>query len=158
MDHVIGETLSRSASQAATRLTCMFSVAREHDCEWERLSVMEPLPTESGLDPRVLSGPAALMAGEESWTIFRRFDEFNLLNLLILQDEIQNLTSEFKKLCSQATDNAEGDHRAWYMLSHPLAGQNPPIALDQAHENLEAKRREVWKDLKSKLREYSKSE
>ncbi|KAG7290325.1 hypothetical protein NEMBOFW57_000325 [Staphylotrichum longicolle] len=83
------------------------------------------------------------MAGEENWTIFRRFDEFNLLNLLILQGEIQNLTSVFKKLCSQATDNAEGDPRAWYMLLQPLAGRNPPVALDQAHEKLEARRREA---------------
>ena len=59
---------------------------------------MESLHTDAGLDPRVLSGAAALMAGRGEWAIFRRFDEFNLLNLLILQDEIQKLTSQLKKL------------------------------------------------------------
>jgi hypothetical protein len=118
---------------------------------------MESLQADSRLDPRVLSGAASLMAGRGEWTIFRRFDEFNLLNLLILQDEIQRLTSQLKKLCAQTTDTvgAGGNPNAWYMLSHPLTGRNPPATLDQAQERLDARRRELWKELKGKLREYS---
>ncbi|KAK3295251.1 uncharacterized protein B0H64DRAFT_143298 [Chaetomium fimeti] len=108
-----------------------------------------------GRDPRVLSAPAALMAGEEDWAIFRRFDEFNLLNLLILQDEVQKLTTQLKQLYPQTTDHADGDAKAWYMLAHPLARNNAPTTQTQAQESVEAKRREVWKDLKEKLKEYN---
>lgn len=108
-----------------------------------------------GLDPRVLSAPAALMAEEEGWAIFRRFDEFNLLNLLILQDEVQKLTDQLKQLYPQTTDHGDRNPNAWYMLAHPLARNNAPSPQTQAQDILETKRREVWKDLKEKLGEYS---
>ena len=110
---------------------------------------------DSGLDPRVLSAPAALMAEEGDWAIFRRFDEFNLLNLLILQDEVQKLTSQLKQLYPQTAEEGNKAPNAWYMLAHPLARNNAPTLQTQAQEDLEAKRKEVWKNLKEKLKEYS---
>jgi hypothetical protein len=110
---------------------------------------------DDGLDPKVLSAPAALMTAEEDWAIFRRFDEFNLLNLLILQNEVQKLTSQLKQLYPQATEDGNKTPNVWYMLAHPLAINSAPTPQTQAQEDLEAKRNEVWKNLKKKLKEYS---
>ncbi|KAH6635825.1 hypothetical protein F5144DRAFT_158796 [Chaetomium tenue] len=110
---------------------------------------------DGGPDPRVLSAPATLMAEEEDWAIFRRFNEFNLLNLLVLQDEVQKLTDQFKQLYPQTTAPGDGSPNAWYMPAHPLASNNAPLPQNQPQDILETKRRKVWKDLKEKLGEYN---
>lgn len=68
-------------------------------------------------DPEHLSAVAGLMAKEEDWAIFRRFDELNLLNLLMLQEGIQELTNQLAELrpstpCDDAADS-------WYTLAQP---------------------------------------
>ncbi|KAF4331974.1 hypothetical protein FBEOM_14241 [Fusarium beomiforme] len=82
-----------------------------------------PAPTarEPGPDPKTLSMAAGLMAAEEDWAVFRRFDEFNLINLLMLQDEIQKLGKEFKDSCWERSDNASAADSIWYTPPNPLA-------------------------------------
>jgi hypothetical protein len=105
-------------------------------------------------DPQLLAMPAALMAAEEDLTIFRRFDEINILNLLILQHETKELVKAFKQLCPETTDQHPAD-LVWYLPLNPLAGRNPSSTRDGIDPELEQKRREVWQELKGKLKEYS---
>jgi hypothetical protein len=119
-----------------------------------------PPPRTVELDPWVLSAMATTMADEEEWAIFRRFDEFNLLNLLILQDNVQRLSKEFSTLCPEIT--AELDpNPAWYAMSSPLEGRNAHASQKEEdhkrEEKKEEKRRKVWGQLREKLMEYSKA-
>ena len=50
----------------------------------------------------------------EDWMVFRRFDEYNLLNLLLLQGELQKLTEQLKDLCSKAGAEPSAVETAWY--------------------------------------------
>ncbi|KAF4462493.1 hypothetical protein FALBO_10697 [Fusarium albosuccineum] len=92
-----------------------------------------PTGRDPGPDPKSMSVAAALMAVEEGWTVFRRFDEFNLLNLLILQDEIQKLSKTPSNL---------------------FASHNVVTAQAEVEERMEGERRQLWGRLKEKLKEY----
>ncbi|KAF4456276.1 putative beta-glucosidase [Fusarium austroafricanum] len=122
------------------------------------LDPQEPLaPTarEPGPDPKTLSMAAGLMAAEEDWTVFRRFDEFNLINLLMLQDEIQKLGKEFKDSCWERSDNTSAADSLWYTPPNPLASGNA-FAMDGEGGNSRAeRRRQLWGRLKNKLKEYN---
>lgn len=115
----------------------------------------DPAAQDPEPDPKTLSLAAALMAVEEDWTVFRRFDEFNLLNLLMLQDEIQKLTKEFKESCPERSDNGAAADSAWYTPSYPLASRNRIAAQVEAEEGTEERRRQLWTQLREKLKEYS---
>jgi hypothetical protein len=114
-----------------------------------------PRTAEHELDPWVLSAMAATMADEEEGAIFRRFDDFNLLNLLILQDNVQRLSKEFSTLCPEMTADPD-PNPAWYAMSLPLEGRNAH-ASQKEEDQREEKRRKVWAQLREKLREYSKA-
>jgi len=107
-------------------------------------------------DPAALSSVAALMSTEEDWTIFRRFDEFHILNLLTLQDEIQSLGEEVQKLHPQMVQDVIPDPDAWYTSAHPLANRKQSTMQNEADKRLEARRKYAWGKLKAKLKEYSK--
>lgn len=105
-----------------------------------------------GLDPKVLRSLALVMTSDENLAIFRRFEEINLLNLLLLQDEIQKLSQELKTKCLDKRGNSEatpGGYLATYSLGINLetqAGEN---------DGAEKKRRELLQSLQRKLKEYS---
>lgn len=81
-----------------------------------------------------LTWAAADMASDPDWSIFRRFDELNLLSLLILQEEIQKLTNDLNTSSNWASsDLAEGE------------------------EEYKTDGKSVWKDLRKKLVDYSTS-
>ena len=115
----------------------------------------QPLPRLDEPDPWVLSGPAAMMADEEECAIFRRFDEFNLLNLLILQDRVQRLSKEFKALFPEKTVDLSLQP-PWYAMSSPLRGRNATAGQTEADREMEEKRKEIWNQLRVELRNYSK--
>lgn len=116
----------------------------------------QPLSRLDGPDPWVLSGPAAMMADKEERAIFRRFDEFNLLNLLILQDRVQRLSKEFKALFPERTVDPDL-HPPWYAMSSPLGGGNANAGQTEANREREEKRKAIWNQLRAELRDYSKS-
>lgn len=106
-------------------------------------------------DPAPLSIVTALMAKEEDWAIFRRFDELNLLNLLILQDEIQALMDQLGELRPSTPGDATADASMWYTPARPIATPKDLAAQNQADLRLESSRRDTWAKTKEKLREYS---
>lgn len=108
------------------------------------------------LDPWVLSATATKMADEEEWAIFRRFDDLNLLNLLILQDRVQRLSKQFNALYPEKTPDFD-PNPAWYAMSLPLGGVNAHAGQTEADRKKEEKRRQVWDQLRAKLGEYSKA-
>ncbi|KLU90332.1 hypothetical protein MAPG_09295 [Magnaporthiopsis poae ATCC 64411] len=106
-------------------------------------------------DPEHLSAVARLMAKEEDWAIFRRFDELNLLNLLMLQEGIQELANQLAELRpSTPCDDAAGAD-SWYTLAQSKGARKNPIAWNQGGEGLELRRRETWRKIKEKLKEYN---
>lgn len=50
---------------------------------------------------------AAMMAGDEDVTIFSRFDELNIFNLLVLQEEIHVLSKSFQTMCQPRHNDSE---------------------------------------------------
>jgi hypothetical protein len=112
---------------------------------------------DSRLDPRFLSAPAALMAEEGDRAIFRRFDEINLLNLLILQDEVQKLTNQLKQLSphTQTADDGNKAPNAWHMLAHPLATNNTPTPQNPGARGSGSKTKRSVEEFEEKLKEYS---
>ncbi|KAF5007202.1 hypothetical protein FDECE_6464 [Fusarium decemcellulare] len=90
----------------------------------------DPTGRDPGPDPKSMSVVASLMAKEEGWTVFRRFDEFNLLNLLMLQDEILKLSKEFEEWCESYSDKTTTADSAWYTPSNIFASHN--VLADQA--------------------------
>lgn len=105
-------------------------------------------------DPEPLSGVATLMCKEEDWTIFRRFDVLNLLNLLILQDELQDLTAHLRELNSTTPGfDAAAEANMWYVM----ATRKDTTAQEQKNKRLESERRATWRRIKEKLREYSET-
>ncbi|KAL8389072.1 hypothetical protein RB595_008810 [Gaeumannomyces hyphopodioides] len=107
-------------------------------------------------DPEHLSAVAGLMAKEEDWAIFRRFDELNLLNLLILQEGIQDLTNQLARLRSSTPCDGAADANSWYTLAQPKGARNNPIGRNQDDGGLEStRRRELWGKIKEKLKEYN---
>ncbi|KAJ2897695.1 hypothetical protein MKZ38_004472 [Zalerion maritima] len=115
---------------------------------------INPTSGDDGPDPSVLMIPAALMSGEEDWTIFRRFDDINILNLLILQEEVQQISKGFKALCSQRKKKPDSNP-AWYMPAYPLSDRTPSANQEQTEEEIDAERRVAWGKLKQKTKEYN---
>ncbi|KAK0645408.1 hypothetical protein B0T16DRAFT_139687 [Cercophora newfieldiana] len=115
----------------------------------------QPQQPQPVADPMALSALAGLMTAKEDCAIFRRFDELNLLNLLILQDEIRKLTDRFNELRSQTTTDTGVVVDAWYMPAQPLGNRNAPRGQHQAIQEVDAQRQEVWAQLKAKLSEYN---
>jgi hypothetical protein len=107
-------------------------------------------------DPWSLAPAASLLAADEELTVFRKFDEFNILSLLILQDEIQKLEDELKTLCTANSDEQSTEEAAWYTPMYPLASSNRLAAQTEAEERRRARRQEIWSILRPKLKEYSK--
>ena len=105
-------------------------------------------------DSEPLSAIAALMVKEEDWAIFRRFDKFNLLNLLILQDEIQELTDQLEELRPSTPGDSAADANMWYMLARPTTRKDE-TAQNQVDQRLESRRRDIWGKAREKLKEYS---
>ena len=124
--------------------------------------MVPPLNTEqdlvaedAGPDPVVLRALATSMSADEDLTIFRRFGEANLLNLLVLQEETQKLFNEFKNLCPEKIERADRRGTSGgYIASYILPNDNPPVQSEN-DEEVGAKRRISWKKLKKKLKEYS---
>lgn len=98
---------------------------------------------------------AAIMAGDEDVTIFRRFDELNVLNLLVLQDELHSLNEQLMNWCQPRHDNSQEipqNYLASYILgqshsaSQDTTGRNQTITPDTT---------ELQETLRGKLKEYS---
>lgn len=98
------------------------------------------------------------MAAEEDWTVFRRFDEFNLVNLLMLQDEIQKLGKDFKDSCREHGDDAAAANSAWYAPPNALTSSNASATEVEAQKRRVERRQRLWTRLKEKLKEYSEFE
>lgn len=107
-------------------------------------------------DPNTLASVASLLATNEDWMVFRRFDEYNLLNLLILQGELQKLTEQLKDLCSKAGAEPSAVETAWYAAPSSSAARGGVRAATEAERQQWLKEREdLWVKLRDKLREYS---
>lgn len=102
---------------------------------------------------RLLQPLATLMSTDEDLSIFRRFDEFSLLHLLVLQDEVETLIKELKNTLPRISEDqtlvSDG-----YLASYILGKQAAPKS-EGPDEQLEANRKTKWDQLKRKLREYS---
>ncbi|TPX11074.1 uncharacterized protein E0L32_007935 [Thyridium curvatum] len=64
-------------------------------------------PRDDHCDPEPMMSAAVSMAANEDVTIVRRFDELNILSLLLLQDDINKLSNELKQLCPIRSQNTE---------------------------------------------------
>jgi hypothetical protein len=107
-------------------------------------------------DPNTLAPVASLLATNEDWMVFRRFDECNLLNLLILQGELQKLTEQLQELCSKAGAEPSAVETAWYAAPPSSAARGGMRATTDAERQQWLKEREdLWVKLRDKLREYS---
>ena len=98
-------------------------------------------------DLSAFAGLAAAMAADEGLAIFRRFNELNLLNILILQDQIHKSIQELNRLYT-----AGGVIRAGTDNAHPAA--NAPGQEGNREHAVEG-REATWKTLKERLASYS---
>lgn len=97
------------------------------------------------------------MCTKQELAIFRRFDEIHLLNLLVLQDEIDQLSQELKKHEPPIDDVAAPPAvPLWYSLPRPIASHRQGVEDHEATMALHKRRAEIWNDLRLKLREYGK--
>lgn len=95
------------------------------------------------------------MANKEDVTILRRFDELNILNLLVLQDEIQGLSETLKGFFLPKKDDSDGvppGYLASYTNNYKPETANEP---QQPEEEAMTSRADKWKLLRIKLKEYS---
>lgn len=119
---------------------------------------LKPIPdagsaATDGSKLRLLQPLATLMGTDEDLTIFRRFDEVNILRLLLLQDEVEALTKEFKetllKMSKRPTLATSG-----YLAAYRL-GEQAVSRSEEMDSELESDRNRTWERLKTKLKEYS---
>lgn len=117
---------------------------------------LAPLNANTELDPNVFASLAAVMAADEDISAFRRFDELNILNLLTLQDELQQLSQEFKTLCPppKPIETQLGNEGRGWLASYRLGRHSP--APNEPESQIRA-RKKAWESLRGKLREYSSS-
>lgn len=102
---------------------------------------------------RLLQPLATLMGKDEDLTIFRRFDEVNVLRLLLLQEEVETLTKEFKETLLK-TSKRQTPATSGYLASYRL-GEQAASPSEEPDTELESDRKRTWEQLKTKLKEYS---
>lgn len=107
------------------------------------------------MDPQQFSPLAAAMSADENITIFRQFEELNILNLLVLQDEIYKLNESFRLLCPKTNDNTDTVPPG-YLASY-VVGHKAEIQREQQDEAQRTARLKMWNTLQDKLRTYSES-
>jgi hypothetical protein len=110
--------------------------------------------TQPAADPAPMFVVAAMMAKDEERAILRRFDEWNLLNLLMLQADIQESADKLRELSPSAPTDSTADSGMWYTLVRPNAGRDSTVQ-DEVDQKLQARRKEVWEQMRQKLKEYS---
>lgn len=93
------------------------------------------------------------MSIDEDLTIFRRFDEVNMLSLLLLQDEVETLTKELKETIPRTSDQ-ETPEGGGYLASYIL-GEQAASSTEEPDEQLEPHWKKKWEQLRKKLTEYS---
>lgn len=112
-------------------------------------------PTAKNEDSDLLLSLAAIMASDEDVTIFRRFEELNVFNLLVLQDEVHRLEVSFKRICQPRHENSEvipQGYLASYILGQRQSASQDKIGWDEV---MTAERTTLQKSLRDKLNEYS---
>ena len=107
----------------------------------------------STIDPFDIVRLALRMIKDDTLSIFRRFDEVNMINLLYLQNEIQALIDEFQKSCPEDMTIPQDTMAGYTLASYTLRGA-------ETHSNLKAaekkRRQDLMLRLRSKIKEYSK--
>ncbi len=112
-----------------------------------------------GLDTKALSSFANTLAADENLAIFRRFDEYNLLNFLLLQDEVHKAAAEFRSLCPLEDVESAAEMTGPEYISSYIMGRRP-VTLENASQQTvqqETERRAAWARLKEKMAPYSRS-
>lgn len=118
-------------------------------------SQLQHFADDKDVDPKNFSSLAYTMAKDEDITILRRFDELNILNLLMLQDELHGLSESLKDLCWPKQDDPDGippGYLASYV--HKLGTDTEP---QKQEEEAKAARAQKWRLLRGRLKEYSES-
>ncbi|KAK0615108.1 hypothetical protein B0T17DRAFT_377576 [Bombardia bombarda] len=98
---------------------------------------------------------AKVMDQYHDLTVFRRYDQFNILNILILQKEMQKLGDDLVRLCPDGTSGVLASRRLQLVID---ALEGLDHELDRQNENertQKAARLAAWKKLKEKQKEYN---
>jgi hypothetical protein len=108
--------------------------------------------SDDGLDPKVFETLALDMVKEEELAIFRRFEQINILDLLLLQMEVQQAAQDLATEClgKDSNDETLNDTFApslWFGMN-----QRTQEKKDDGEEKL---RQELLQTLRKKLRRYS---
>lgn len=106
-------------------------------------------PRDDHCDPEPMMSAAVSMAANEDVTIVRRFDELNILSLLLLQDDINKLSNELKQLCPIRSQNTEAPND-WYM-SH-VRGEPNREEQQGDIEGRDTQRKHTWLKIKGALK------
>lgn len=115
----------------------------------------QPCADVVAVDPKDFSFLASTMADKEDATILRRFDELNILNVLVLQNEIQGLSGLLKRSFRPKKDDPGGiplGYLASYVINYaPETTGEPQLREEEVITNTA----DQWKLLQVKLKEYS---
>jgi hypothetical protein len=108
------------------------------------------VPDDELRDPKPFRSLAHGMAEDDNLVIFRRFQDLNLINLLVIHDELQKLYQKFKENCSKE-DEASATFQAAYYLGMTAT---PPAQETDEDRKI---RQDLFARVRSKLKEYSAS-
>ena len=111
------------------------------------LSPLQPEIIQEAAVPGYLN-LSAIMASNDSFAIFRRFGDLNMLNILCLQAELTNLRAEFLDLVLASAKKDPYSDRNFFKNKNP-------IDFNAFIKEGPSSQREVFEKIRTKLKEYS---